>query len=400
MIYFVVFLYLLFGVIIYDTYEKKRYFKFHYAVLYVLFTLIAGVRWRLGVDTVNYMHYFAYDMLPLSELSLKYIVESKFQPFWLLLNALCKSIDSFTLLQILTSAFFHGAVFCFFYRCCRKPFTALSIFFIYNYFYFSMEIMRESLAISCFLFGVMALDKGSPSKYYVWALCAFMFHFFAIFLLFLPFCFRILKKENSLGRYILIVVLAFFAWINFKEVILLQVINLFPLNMSYKVLGLVSGAMSTNSWNIKGLMYNMFPLFIIITFLYFYRRGTCKDLFVMRKKHVWLSCVLLYAVVLLICLDMPIIHRFSNYVYLMVIILYSSCMYAFCLNRRTQAVFVSFCLLCMLGIRVYLLTRPDCWFDGYHLRIHPYAAYYPYTSVFDKRETRERQVLHSYWGDQ
>ena len=70
MIYFVVFLYLLFGVIIYDTYEKKRYFKFHYAVLYVLFTLIAGVRWRLGVDTVNYMHYFAYDMLPLSELSL------------------------------------------------------------------------------------------------------------------------------------------------------------------------------------------------------------------------------------------------------------------------------------------------------------------------------------------
>lgn len=399
MIYFIVFAYLLFCVIAYDVCEKKRHLKSHYMVLYLLFTLVAGLRWRLGVDTVNYMHYFVYDMLPLSELSLEHITESAFQPFWLLLNALCKSFDSFALLQILTSAFFHGAVFCFFYRCCKKPFTALTIFFIYNYFYFSMEIMRESLAISCFLLGVMALDKGSLTKYYVWALCAFMFHFFAIFLLFLPFCFSLLKKEIPLGGYILIVASFFLAWINFKEAILLWVINLFPLNMSYKVLGLISGSMSTNSWNIKGLMYNMLPLFIIVTFLYFHRRGTYKDLFVMRKKHIWLSCVLLYAVVALICLDMPIIHRFSNYVYWMVIILYSSCMYAPRLNRGTNAVFVSFCLLCMFGIRVYLLTRPDHWFDGYHLRIHPYAAYYPYASIFDKQETRERQVIHSYWGD-
>ena len=260
-----------------------------------------------------------------------------------------------------------------------------------------MEIMRESLAVSCFLFGVMALDKGSLVKYYVWAFCAFMFHFFAIFLVFLPLCFSLLKREIPFGWCIMIVVSVFFAWINFKEVILLQAINLFPLNMSYKVLGLISGSVGTNTWNINGLMYNMFPLFIIITYLFFNRRGICKDLFVM-KKNVWLGCVLLYAAVGLLCLDMPILHRFSNYVYWMVIILYSSCIYAFRLNRRARAIFVSFCLLCMLGLRVYVLTRPDHWFDGYHLHVHPYAAYYPYTSIFDKKETLERQLVHSYWG--
>lgn len=400
MIYFAIFLYLLFGVIIYDVYEKKRYFKFHYIVLYVLFTLIAGFRWRLGVDTVNYMHDFTYEMLPLSELSLESISESRYQPFWVLLNSLCKSFDSFALLQILTSAFFHGAVFCFFYRCCKKPFTVLSIFFIYNYFYFSMEIMRESLAISCFLFGVMALDKGSLAKYYVWSLCAFMFHIFAVFLFILPLGFRIFKKKISLSWYILIVVAMFFAWIKFKEAILLQAINFFPVNIGYNILGLISGSLGTNTWTTTGKMYSALPLFTIIVFLYFHKKGKCKSLFMMRKEHLWLSCVFLYAVMQLICFDMPIIFRFSNYVYLTATILYSSCIYAFRLNRRTQAIFVSFCLLGMLGIRVYLLAKPDRVFNGYYLRIHPYAAYYPYTSIFDKKEPRERQVLHSYWGDQ
>ena len=53
MIYFIVFAYLLICVIVYDVYEKKLYLKSHYIVLYLLFTLVAGLRWQLGMDTVN-----------------------------------------------------------------------------------------------------------------------------------------------------------------------------------------------------------------------------------------------------------------------------------------------------------------------------------------------------------
>ena len=91
MIYFIVFFYLLFCVIRYDVYEKQRYFKFHYIALFVLFSLIAGLRWRLGVDTVKYMNDFQYEMVSLTQLNLKYIIESRYQPFWVLLNAFCEA---------------------------------------------------------------------------------------------------------------------------------------------------------------------------------------------------------------------------------------------------------------------------------------------------------------------
>lgn len=55
-------MYLLICVILYDVYERKLHLRANYIVLYFLFTLIAGLRWRLGVDTVNYMNFFQYEI--------------------------------------------------------------------------------------------------------------------------------------------------------------------------------------------------------------------------------------------------------------------------------------------------------------------------------------------------
>lgn len=62
MIYLFIFMYLLICVILYDVYERKLHLRANYIVLYFLFTLIAGLRWRLGVDTVNYMNFFQYEI--------------------------------------------------------------------------------------------------------------------------------------------------------------------------------------------------------------------------------------------------------------------------------------------------------------------------------------------------
>ena len=103
MIYLFIFMYLLICVILYDVYERKLHLRANYIVLYFLFTLIAGLRWRLGVDTVNYMNFFQYEMPPLSQLSIEYITESRYQPFWLLLNAVClEDVDT----TVLRKSFF------------------------------------------------------------------------------------------------------------------------------------------------------------------------------------------------------------------------------------------------------------------------------------------------------
>ena len=261
MIYFIVFFYLLFCVIRYDVYEKQRYFKFHYIALFVLFSLIAGLRWRLGVDTVKYMNDFQYEMVSLTQLNLKYIIESRYQPFWVLLNAFCKSFDSFVLLQLLVSAFFQSAIFYFLYHACKKPFTALIIYYMYNYLYFSMEIMRESLAIACFLYGILGLNKNAIAKYYIWATCAFMFHFFAAFLFLIP---VLLSKCVPLKRKIIFAIATMLIYFVLKESILNYIINIAPSAISWKLANyLLTERYSSNLWRLTGLLYNLFPLLII-----------------------------------------------------------------------------------------------------------------------------------------
>lgn len=398
MIYFAVLLYLLFCVIVYDVYEKKRHFRFHYIVLFFLLTLIAGLRWRLGLDTVNYMHSFVYDIRPLSDLSFEYIMDSEYQPFWVLLNTFCKSFGDFTLVQILVSTFFHIAIFRFFYRCCKKPFTALSIFYIYNYFYFSMEIMRESLAIACFLYGVMSLNKGSLIKYYMWAICAFMFHFFAVFLFLLP---PILKRKISLSKLMSITFIMFFLYMTFKMVLFSHAVNIFLPNIGEKIIYyILSEEEGTNNWSIRGITFNLFPLLVMFIFLYLRRKRNFGDLFNL-KESIWIGCILLYSIFLLLSLDMPVLMRFSNYFYMIIVILYSSWFYTIRFKQKSQVLFILCCFFFMISIRLYMLTKPEptIVLDGSRMHIHNYIKYYPYTSVFNPKEPLERKIRHSYWGD-
>jgi len=396
MIYFVVFIYLFFCVIIYDVYEKKRYFMFHYVVLFLFFTLIAGLRWRLGVDTINYMNSYTYDMVPLSQLSIEYVLDSNYQPFWVLLNSFCKSFGDFTLLQILVSSFFHFSVFCFFYQFSKKKFTALAIYFLYKYFYFSMEIMRESLSIACFLFGIIYLNKNAILKYYLWVLCAFMFHFFSLFLFIIPFVF---VNNISLIKKIFCIISVSFLWLVFKEQILTFFINIVPISIGDKLLKyILSEQFGSNTWRISGFLYNLFSLFVIICFSFLCWRKKIIKVFDL-KENIWHGCILLYSIFLILSINMAIVMRFSNYMYIIVVLLYSSCLYAVNFNRISKVVFISICLFFMFGFRISMLMRSERIFDEYKLRIHYYAEFYPYTSVFDKKEPLERKILHTYWGD-
>lgn len=397
MIYFIVFIYLLVCVIIYDVYESRSHSKINYIILFTLFTLIAGLRWRLGVDTVKYMTFFQYDMVSLSQLSVANIIESQFQPFWILLNAFCKSCDSFTLLQIFVSTFFHISVFYFLHKACTKPFTALTIYYLYNYFYFSMEIMRESLAVACFLFGIICLNKGNMTKYYIWATCAFLFHFFAIFLFFIPPIF-LQKKIISIKR-ISIFFLLLVIWFFFKIQILMCIVNISPPFIKEHLIGyFIVDRYASNAWRITGFIYHLFPLLIISTFFYIHFCKKCKNLFKI-KEHIWVGATLLYFLFLILSTDMAIILRFSNYMYFIISILYASCLYIIPFNKISKSIFILTCFVLMFSLRVYILARPERIFADYKLKIHMYAEFYPYTSVFNKNEPLERKILHTYWGD-
>ena len=79
--------------------SRKGYLK-TFKCFYTLLALLVAFRYGVGVDTSNYMA--AYDEVPpINNLEIEDFIRFRFQPFYLIINSLCKYMtDNFVLLQI------------------------------------------------------------------------------------------------------------------------------------------------------------------------------------------------------------------------------------------------------------------------------------------------------------
>lgn len=390
MIYFCIYFYLLFCAIWYDSYCKKKYYNFNYILIGVVLVLVSGLRYRLGQDTVAYMKSFDYEIVPIGDLQLDDILESRNQILWVLLNSFCKTFGSFALLQILISAFLHISIFYFVHRTCSKSFTVILIYYLYSYIYFSMEILRESLSISCFLFALLQLNRGSIVKYYVWSLFAFGFHFFACFLFLLP---MFLTKRISLKWKLLLLSVIFVLAFMSRDQLILFFAGVTPESVGVKLLGYASnpdyfdGNMNAIGTIIKFLL----PSSVIVFMLFYFRKR--ENTIFQIKNYIWQSCLVLYVFCLLATLYVPILERFSNYFYIIVCILFASCIYTPRLTIASNSLVLFFVSIIMLSYQLKVMLETDS-----NAKVPVYAKYYPYASIFNKEETHERALFNSYWS--
>ena len=110
MIYLIVFIYLLYLSIHYDILENNSYKWTHYKIVVTLLILVAGLRWRIGSDTVGYASefYLSHDLFHLEWGDFESPMR---MPLWVLLNATCKSIwNDFLLVQFVVAAFGIGMI--------------------------------------------------------------------------------------------------------------------------------------------------------------------------------------------------------------------------------------------------------------------------------------------------
>ena len=101
MVYLLVFILLAIPVVKYDLFAKTGgENKWYYACLVALI-LLAGLRYRVGSDTLMYMSVFD-DCPKLDELKYFDFAEAKYNPLWYVINAISRSIhDSFTCFQVI-----------------------------------------------------------------------------------------------------------------------------------------------------------------------------------------------------------------------------------------------------------------------------------------------------------
>ena len=199
MIYLLTLLLLLAFIIRFDINGKKLYHDECYLLMLVIFILIAGLRWRLMMDTPNYIYNFYHVYPSLKEFSFKDYPIGK-DPFYVLINSLVISLGGrFFWVQLIEATFVNTLVFKYFKKHCNYIFTCLFFYAITCYFGYSMETMRASFTFVICLFANDYILEKKWIKGYLLLLLAILFHAQAIVMLVVPVLFFL--RFNKLGLF-------------------------------------------------------------------------------------------------------------------------------------------------------------------------------------------------------
>lgn len=215
----------------FDILKKGGNEKLWYYICLSALTLIAGLRYRVGGDTLGYMvHFETYPTIAeLSEFDFK---GAYYTPLWYVYNAIFKSLgDSFYVFQIVQAFLVNLAFFRFFKRYSKRFFAVLLVYFVGYYLYYNTEILRSALCVVLFLEAYPLLEKRKYHWYFLLSLIAVGFHISAVFLFVIP-LFRLIKKENFTVCLVTgLVILVMASLVNVKSII--ESVNI-PTNSGFR----------------------------------------------------------------------------------------------------------------------------------------------------------------------
>ncbi len=361
----------------YDFLNKKAGKNLAYVFSCIILILLAGLRYRVGGDTLNYM--LVYERLP-SLFESNYfdkIGQERAEIGWLFLTGIAKLIgDDFLWLQILHAIIVNASIFIFIKRYSKHCFIGILFYFISFYFYFNFEILRESIAISFFLvFGLKYLLNKKHLHYILTVFVMMLFHQSAVILVFLPIINRFsLRNYNFFiictSIYLLGTLLSplFYSALKSGNV-LSQYSDKFDIYLEYNftIIGKISS-------------YILFVLFPLVVYEFTKKLND-------QLKHF----LIVYAIIGSITSLFAIFYRFINYItpiLMLELVLLLTTILKNKKNRLRLEHSLFFILFVVLFnnykyIGVIEETSKTRW----------YSRWYPYYSVFENKEDTEREYM-------
>lgn len=277
MIYLTILALLMFLSFRYDICGKTNDKEFWYFVVLCIFILFAGLRWRVGADTIHYLYDFYHEYPTLANFSFKEYYIGK-DPFYVLLNSVVKSAGGrFYMVQLIQAAFVNILILNYFKKHSQYVFTCCMFYFLVSYVSFTMGTMRASFSLAISLYAFDYFIERKWLKGYGLLLVALMFHAQTLLVFLFPvFFFLRLNKKGILillmGAYILGI---------FLQNLLADYIFLFEGNESledklsgYTEEGAVFGE---NTRNINYFIVKMFPNIFYPLFALWYINKYCEN---------------------------------------------------------------------------------------------------------------------------
>lgn len=373
MLYLMVLLYLIANAYAYDLNGYKgRYRNVNIFISYLVLALMAGLRYKMGSDGFAYQYFVENEVRGLYELDFDYLLDSRFQPLWILLSATAKTLGNYLYLQFFVSFVTLFAVYGFVKKNTPYVATVTLFFYISFYHYFSMEILRESLAISLFLVSMTVFKRH---KFFSFSLCltAFFIHKFAIFIiivyLFLLLDVQLRKTIILLGLVIVLIIL------------LDEPIK--NIQLAYSMIKDVNFSNYDVDVNLSlvGYLYYMLKIFFPVLLIFYCSNRRVVLSRVIDNKMFYTFCAFYSAIYIIRIFSLPYIERLVNYFELFYILFGSSLLVYFLSKQKfiiRNIVFLVIFTL-SLGYSWLPLLKPDA-----RTGIPSYVIYYPYYSYLNK----------------
>ncbi|MDE6006907.1 MAG: EpsG family protein [Muribaculaceae bacterium] len=325
--------------------------------------IIFGIRYKVGVDTMNYMG--SYDLTPTYD-QFKTIdwTTSLREPGYLVISILCRSVTKeFWLLQLVMAAITNIGIFIFISRACRNPFVGLLLYYFMACGYFTTDILRESAAIGIFLYNYRNIHRKKWGNYYGLCILSICFHYSALITLIIPFFIRLHANW---------VYWTIFIGLTLSAPLLENINNLITVAaLVSRTSGYIAQGENVNlNFRIANLIHLFFPTLLVIIFNKRY------NLKYANMNMVWLQLLFCAGV-----FSIPIIfQRLTNYTLLFVVTGLSQLLSAGKIITTLKIGIIG--ILC-ISYSFYYYTNLYRW--------------YPYVSILNKRTIPEREDI--WWHD-
>ena len=388
-IYIALLLYIIFLICKYDFNKCKKGKSIHFYILLVLFILVAGLRYRLGVDTTRYMLAFE-GLSTLSNFDLSTINDYKYDPLFLLLILSCKTIyPEFFFFQLVQATLVNVLVLQFFRKHTQKYFVAILLYYVMEYVNYNMEVLRESCAVAIFLWAWGFYAENKKTKFLLCLIPAYLFHTSAImlFLFALPIIFNIDKKIH-IDASLIIVGLVAGVFVSFIIYFILH--NMDFILMNPRILEKMDVYQDTETQiNALGII-SIFLLNIFIPFWCLIRGPKIKE-------YNQLEYTLIFGAFLsLLCIPIYIFTRYNNYFFPFIIIAVVNLISISKIRIHSNFYIKPTIFTCIFLFSPYFVNQLLIMSSSVEgSKYKNYQRYIPYSSVFDETEDPDREKLFS-----
>lgn len=373
--YLVFLLLSLFALFCCDICKKTRHRKCLFYLLLAYSILLSGLRYRVGLDTLNYMLFYG-DIPDLKSLSWNDLSNFSYQPFYLILCAFAKTISpEFYVFQIIHAFIVNSIFFRFIKRYTKYPFLGIFLYIYMYYGYFNFEILKESLAVSMFLLAFPCFVERKWLKYYSFVVLALMFHMSALILFFMP-----LIRDFKFDRCFLLLALLF----GLLFACIYQFIDFSSLSTFSQVVNEKINSYQNNleRFNLLWMVTQLFPILILPLLLLWY----CK--YINFKTDLYENVLCLRIIIGIGAFFFQLVFlRFANYTspfFLLILVDIIGRVFQKC--KVNTFLLSSFFLLVSLIYFLIPLMLPAARGKGYN-------QWMPYYSIFNPQKDATRESM-------